>query len=141
MESYTHITAELLENLKRKGRGVLSIIVNLRANKIYAVPVNKEHAVFVSEFLKKGMDDLKENPAKASYLIPVNIGISEGKVTDVLTGWSGLEAGLGVRHSNTELNKAHEIAWVFINQSVALGTVKIGTLKVNKILFIKPKSI
>ena len=138
MKSYTYITDKLLEvNLKRKGRGVLSIIVDLNITKIYAVPVTKEHAVFVSGFLKKGMDDLRENPSSASHLVPVNIGISNGEITDVLTGWSGLEAGLGVRHSTPELNKAHELAWAFINKSVELGTIKIGTLKVNKILFLK----
>ena len=138
MKTYTYITTELLKvNLKRKGRGVLSIIVDLERKKIYAIPVKKEHAVFVSGFLKKGMDDLRQNPSSASHLVPVNIGISNGEVTDVLTGWSGLEAGLGVRHSTPELTKAHEIAWAFINKSVELGIIKIGTLKINKILFVK----
>ncbi len=138
MKTYTYITKELLEvYTKRKEHNVLSIVVDIKKDKIYAVPVDKEHVWFVSDLLKRGFDELKEDPSSASHLVPVNIGIENGEIIAVLTGWSGLEAGLGVRHSNEELNKAHEIAWAFINNSVKRGIVKIGKLKVNKPIYLK----
>lgn len=138
MKAYTYITKELLDvYTKRKGRDILSIIVDVENDKIYAVPVDKEHVQFVSELLERGLDDLKDNPQSASHLVPVNIGIEDGTITAVVTGYSGLELGFKVRHSNEELRKAHDVAWAFINGSVKKGSVKVGILKVNKIMFLK----
>lgn len=138
MKSYSYITKELLNvYTKRKARDVLSIIVDVKNKKIYAVPVDKEHVEFVAGLLDFGIESLKTDPQTASHLVPVNIGIDDNEVNAVLTGWSGLEAGFKVRHSNKELNDAHEIAWVFINNSVKKGTVKVGILKVNKPIFLK----
>jgi len=99
----------------RKKRGIISLLYDAKKDAFIPIPTNKEHIEIVMEILNKTKVQIIKNPDLASHLIPINIFIEEDKIKEVLIGISGIEMGYKVRHSKTDLTKAHEASWNFIN--------------------------
>jgi hypothetical protein len=90
----------------RKKPGRLSLVVDVETSDIYAVPKDTEHIDFIKQF--------ETDP---SYLVPVHLDFSGGEVSGVIVGESGIEHGLGVRHSHADLNVANSDAYGLISKS------------------------
>jgi len=126
----------LKEYCGRKKEGIIALLIDVDKEKIYPIPKKMEHVTFAALLLGKSVKELKENPSLAASLIPSTIEIENGNIVGIVTGTSGLELGLKVRHHPTNLQKAHSLAWSCINLSCELKILKIGNLRINKILFL-----
>ena len=113
----------------RKRPGNLSIITDVARKEIIAVPRDVEHIVFVARYLKVPREEFKANPALAARIVPTNISVENDSVVGVVTGICGMELGFGVRHTEEDLQKAHNLALQFI----AAGEYPVD-LKLNKII-------
>ncbi len=118
MRSYDRLTQALFSQYgNRKVPGRLSIFVDLTTREIYAVPIGQEHIDFAKEL--KSIEDRLALINACARLIPSHISIMPSlethmeEVDGFLTGESGLEIGLGVRHARSDLEIAHQIAKEF----------------------------
>lgn len=110
----------------RKQAGRVSVFVDLRSDTIIPVPRDVEHVDFVKRLA--GEDDY-------GRIIPSHIDTKLGssgqeEITGVITGVSGLEIALGVRHDKDDIVRAHSLVWDYINS----GEVPVTDLKENKIV-------
>ncbi|MBW2981992.1 hypothetical protein KY343_03875 [Candidatus Woesearchaeota archaeon] len=136
MKSIEYLSKDVIQEFGgRKQAGVIALIIDVKEKKIYPVPHNLEHVDFAALLLDKKKGELKKNPQLAARLIPSTISIEEGKIVGVLTGVSGLEIGLKVKHKSSDLENAHGMVWACINLSEQLKTVSVGKLKINRIRF------
>ena len=134
MESIEYLSKDILRKYcGRKKEGVIALLIDVNKKEIYPIPKGVEHVQLAALILGKRKNELEKNPALAAHLIPSTIEIKEGEVRGVLTGVSGLELGLKVRHKKSDLPKAHAIAWSCINLSVQVGTITVGRLEINRI--------
>lgn len=114
----------------RKQAGFINVFVDVNANEIIPIPRDIEHITFVAEILNCDIQEIKENPAKCSHLVPSIIQISGDYVISVVTGVSGLEIAFKVRHKKEHLQIAHSLVWAFIEN----GEIPIGNLVENTIV-------
>lgn len=109
----------------RKKDGRISFFVDTRNDSVYLVPRDIEHIEFVKYIAK--LHDY-------SRIIPTHVDTElhgdELFVIGILTGVSGLEIKLNVRHSHEDLEIAHDVTWNLINSS----DVKVGKLRENRIV-------
>ena len=105
--SIDSLTEEVMaEYSSRKKQGRLSLVVDVKKREIYPVPKDIEHVDFVAQ--------LETDPC---HIIPVHLDFKDGKIVGVLTGESGIELKLGVKHSHDDLYTANSIAYDLINKS------------------------
>ncbi|MBW2981990.1 hypothetical protein KY343_03865 [Candidatus Woesearchaeota archaeon] len=98
------LSRELIEVYgSRKKEGRLSLLVDTTTNEIYIVPKDTEHIEFTKQI---GTDPDK--------VVPVHVDFLDGRVAGVITGESGLEQDLGVRHSHDDLNSANSTVYQLI---------------------------
>ena len=136
MEPIKYLSKKILKKYYgRKQEALISLIIDVAKEKIYPVSKHLEHIDVAELLLGKTKKELAANPKLAAHLIPSTIEIINGQVTGVITGISGLELGFGVRHNRKDLHKAHEIIWSCIILSQQIGTIKVGKLKANRIIF------
>jgi len=104
----------------RKNANAIGIVVKVETLEVFMVPQNIEHMDFVPTLFGTTRDDLIENPLIAERTIPSIITLEYGsngfEVKSVLTGISGIEIGLGVRHQRADLEIAHKRVLVFIDE-------------------------
>ena len=98
--------------LGRKNANALGVVTNVKTLEVFPVPQGTEHKDFVPTLLGIDTGDLQDNPSLAEHIIPSIIEFEQGTsnpyvIIGVLTGVSGLEIGLGVRHVKQDLEKAH----------------------------------
>ena len=134
MKTIQYLSEDVLKKYcGRKKEGIIALLINVDDGKVYPVPKNLEHVNFTALLLGKTKKELEKNPKLAAHLIPSTIYMENRKIKGVLTGVSGLELGLKVRHNKADLKKAHDMAWGCILLSEEVGTIEIGKLKINKI--------
>ncbi len=131
VRNYDYLSQSIISAYgNRKEPGRVSIFTDLRDNNIYIVPRNEEHIDFVKRIA---------SPSEYEKIVPTHIdlrtaadGIEE--VIRVITGESGLEIKGGVKHSYEDLQKAHDLAWQFIDKGCVNGEIRIGKIEENKIV-------
>jgi len=134
MRSCQYIDAELLEEYSdRKSLGVLSFLVDVENKIIYVVPKDLEHMALAAKLLGLRAKDLKNDPQQAAYLVPSNLEFKSGEIKGIVTGISGLELGLKVKHTEKQLEKAHLLIKNMIQFSQQLGTVRVAESVFEKI--------
>lgn len=86
---------------------------------IYPVPIEIEHIDFVSKLRGNNVRDF---PQIALKIIPSNLLIRNSEMPEytevcgILTGYSGIEVGFGVRHYINDLNLAHKLMKEFVER-------------------------
>lgn len=86
---------------------------------IYPVPIEIEHIDFVSALIGNNVRDF---PQIASKIIPSNLLIRNSEMPEdtevygILTGYSGMETGFGVRRYINDLNLAHKLMKEFVER-------------------------
>jgi|SRR3989344_6633376 len=112
---YNRLTWSLVSRFgDRKEHGYLSLIVNVENDEIYIVPHEKEHIMLVEQLLSVDRNYIRKNSDIASHLVPSIIEIQDSEVKGVLTGFSGLESGFKVRHTEEQLDRAHVLVLAFV---------------------------
>ncbi len=113
----------------RKKPGRISFLVDVGTETIYPVPREIEHIDYAMEIL--GEAPLPDN---CKRLVPSHIDTqlcdSIPRVVGVITGVSGLEISLGIKHTRDDLRRAHDTIWNLINQ----GEIGISKVNENKIV-------
>jgi hypothetical protein len=118
MKSHEYLTANLFrQHGDRKEMGRLSTITDVSTGQVYVVPRGIEHIHFVYELL--GTDEPDQE--RAAALVPTHIGIErvvpdDLRVVSLLTGISGLEIGLRIRHTREQLAAGHERVRRFVEE-------------------------
>ncbi|HLC86637.1 MAG TPA: hypothetical protein VJG30_05100 [Candidatus Nanoarchaeia archaeon] len=129
MKGLTYKLLELFNNRKRTG--LFSVIVNTRIEKVHPVPRYIEHIAFTCKLLKIDKKRLLENPDIASHLVPSNININDkGFIDGIITGISGLELGAKVKHTKYQLDTAHNLVLLFIQNGEVPVAEKLQTNKI-----------
>ena len=118
----TQLTSDFVKPyLDRKKEGRLSLLVDVRLDKAYVVPVHEEHTLVALEILHAQLGDLQADPSFASHIVPVHIEFvriqDELLISCVLTGVSGLEMGYHVCHTSQQLQEAHTFTLLLIDRS------------------------
>ncbi len=105
----------------RKRANAISVVTKVNTLEVFPIPSNIEHIDYVPKILGIEKDDLIENPLLAEKIIPslieIEFDINSGElVKGVITGVSGLEIALRVRHSKHDLEIVHQRILEFISK-------------------------
>src|SRR3989344_5895139 len=92
----------------RKKLGRVSLLVDTLNEKIHFVSREMEHIDFIH--------GLESDSGQYHRYVPVHVDVNDGMITKMLTGISGVELELKVRHSPKELREAHRLAREFIER-------------------------
>ncbi len=120
-KSYDFLTWAAISNYgNRKERGRFSVVVDVPTGTVYAVPCDVEHKDFLCALLGKTEQDIKQNPACVTRIVPAHIDLNgQDEVYRVLTGISGFEQIYRVKHSIKDLQAAHNRVLEFVKQGEA----------------------
>ena len=106
----------------RKEALLLGVVVDTQEKgfPIYPMPQGIEHMDYVPSLIGLDREGLIEDPSQAERFIPsiIEFEYDEGneiQVKKVLTGVSGIEIGLRVRHDREALEAAHQRVLAFID--------------------------
>jgi len=117
LKNYNSLTWAVYNNYGgRKKQGIVAIYVDVNTKNVYPIPIKMEHINFLSQFLGKTEEEIREDPLSASHLVPSVIEIRDppGEVIGLITGTSGAEMAYGIRHTKKQLEDGHAIALYFI---------------------------
>lgn len=113
----------------RNGRqlGRLDLVVNVALDKHYLVPKNQEHKDFVPQIPCDQPSEL------VPYWMQLKVNNDKYSLLQLVVGGSSYEAEHEIRHSMSDLSRAHQLAQELIarSQAIVLDTpVKSRILKV-----------
>ncbi|MBI4150574.1 hypothetical protein HY492_00450 [Candidatus Woesearchaeota archaeon] len=97
----------------RKGNA-LSFLVDTATGAIQMVPQDAEHIDFAATLLECEREDIRNDPKRASHLVPVVVEYLNDELLGMLVGTSGMEIAYGVRHSKNQLDRAQALAHGFL---------------------------
>ncbi len=120
-KSYDFLTWAAISNYgDRKEPGRFSVVVDLPAGTVYAVPREVEHKDFLCTLLGRTEEEIKQNPSMVKRIVPVHIDLNgQDEVYRIITGLSGFEQIYRVKHSIEDLQAAHQRALKFVEQGEA----------------------
>jgi hypothetical protein len=106
----------------RKGALLMGVVTDTETKglPLYPMPQGIEHMDYVPSLIGLDREGLIEDPSVAERFIPSIIEFEydeerEIRVKKVLTGVSGIEIGLRVRHDRAALEAAHQRVLTFID--------------------------
>jgi len=137
----SYLNQNVINNPKyfnRKGAFIISCVVDVDNNEVVIIPVNQEHINIVSEYLRVDKIDIRDNPDIASHIVPFTLELDicdkrgfPWELKQLLIGVSGLEIGFRVRHTSSQIEKARNLIWKFLEYS---EDIYIDIKRVNEVI-------